>query len=94
MCIREGGEWKTAFRTRFGHFEYLVMPFRLCNAPATLQHFVNNIFREFLDHFLIVYLDDILIFSATLELQRTHVRKVLSTLREHGLYGKAEKCEF
>lgn len=92
--IREGDEWKTAFRTRFGHFEYLVMPFGLCNAPATFQHFINNIFREYLDYFVIIYLDDILIFSTTLELHRTHVKTVLLTLRKHGLYAKAEKCEF
>ena len=92
--IREGDEWKTAFRTRFGHFEYLVMPFGLCNAPATFQHFVNDIFRDWLDIFVIVYLDDILIFSTSLEQHREHVRNVLGRLRQHGLYVKAEKCEF
>lgn len=75
--IREGDEWKTAFRTRFGHFEYLVMPFGLCNAPATFQHFVNDIFREFLDLYVIVYLDDILIFSSLADHCR-HVRNVLA----------------
>lgn len=79
--IREGDKWKTAFRTRFGHFEYLVMPFGLYNAPATFQHFVNYIFREYLDQFLIVSLDNILIFSASLGLHRVHVMKVLITLR-------------
>ncbi|XP_018415792.1 PREDICTED: uncharacterized protein LOC108790094 [Nanorana parkeri] len=78
--IRRGDEWKTAFRTRFGHFEYLVMPCGLCNAPATFQHFVNDIFRDYLDHFMIVYLDDILIFSPTLEAHRIHMHKVLSRL--------------
>lgn len=92
--IRKGDEWKTAFRMRFGHFEYLVMPFGLCNAPATFQHFVNNIFRDFLDLFMIVYLDDILIFSVSLELHRDHVKQVLLRLRQNGLYAKAEKCEF
>lgn len=66
--ICEGGKWKTAFRTWFGHFEYLVMPFGLCNAPATFQHFVNDIFREHLDNHVIVYLNNILIFSDTLEI--------------------------
>lgn len=70
------------------------MPFGLCNAPATFQHLVNDIFREFLDYFVIIYLDDILIFSASLELHRIHVKKVLSTLRKHGLYVKADKCDF
>lgn len=64
--IWEGDEWMTAFRSRFGHFEYLVMPFGLCNALANFQHLVNDIFREYLDNFIIVYIDDILIFSATL----------------------------
>ena len=92
--IRVGDEWKTAFRSRFGHFEYLVMPFGLCNAPATFQHLVNDIFREYLDDFLVVYLDDILIFSPSLELHRHHVKKVLTILRKHKLFLKAEKCEF
>lgn len=92
--IREGVEWKTAFRTRFGHFEYLVMPFGLCNAPATFQHFVNNIFRDYLDLYVIVYLDDILIFSSSLADHCRHVRNVLTLLRQHGLYSKLEKCEF
>ncbi|XP_073448026.1 uncharacterized protein [Aquarana catesbeiana] len=92
--IREGDEWKTAFRTRFGHFEYLVMPFGLCNAPATFQHFVNDIFRDLLDLYVIVYLDDILIFSPSVDEHRRHVRNVLTRLRQHGLYAKLEKCEF
>ena len=92
--IRDGDEWKTAFRSRFGHFEYLVMPFGLCNAPATFQYFINDVLRDFLDLFVIVYLDDILIFSSSLEFHRRHVRSVLGRLRQHGLYAKAEKCEF
>lgn len=92
--IREGDEWKTAFRTRFGHYEYLVMPFGLCNAPATFQHFVNDIFRDFLDLYVIVYLDDILIFSSSVSDHRRHVRNVLARLRQHGLYAKPEKCQF
>ena len=92
--IRSGDEWKTAFRSRFGHFEYLVMPFGLCNAPATFQHLVNDIFRKHLDDFLVVYLDDILIFSASIDLHREHVKIVLTILRRHKLYLKLEKCEF
>lgn len=92
--IRVGDEWRKAFRTRFGHFEYRVMPFGLCNAPTTFQHLVNYIFQIYLDLFIIVYLDDILIVSESLELHQTHVKKVLGRLREHHLYAKAEKCDF
>lgn len=92
--IRPGDEWKTAFRTRYGHFEYVVMPFGLTNAPAVFQHMANDVFREFLDIFVIIYLDDILIFSKTLEEHHIHVRQVLEKLRMHGLYAKMEKCSF
>lgn len=92
--IRPGDEWKTAFRTRYGHFEYRVMPFGLTNAPAVFQHLMNDIFREYLDQFVVVYLDDILIFSPDVVSHTTHVRLVLTKLREHGLYAKLEKCEF
>ena len=92
--IRPGDEWKTAFRTRYGHFEYTVMPFGLTNAPAVFQHMANDIFRDFLDIFTIVYLDDILIYSKTQEEHDEHVRQVLRWLREYGLYAKLEKCSF
>ncbi len=94
LRIRPGDEWKTAFRTRYGHFEYTVMPFGLTNAPAVFQHLMNDIFREYMDEFVVVYLDDILIFSKNQEDHDKHVRLVLATLREHGLYTKLEKCEF
>ena len=92
--IAEGDEWKTAFRTRYGLFEYRVMPFGLTNAPASFQHLVNFTFRDMLDKFIIVYLDDILIYSSTLEEHHQHVEQVLQRLQEHKLYAKAEKCEF
>ena len=92
--IRPGDEWKTAFRTRYGHFEYTVMPFGLTNAPTVFQHMANDIFRDFLDIFTIVYLDDILIYSKTQEEHDVHVRQVLQRLREYGLYAKLEKCCF
>ena len=92
--IAEGEEWKTAFRTRYGHFEYLVMPFGLTNAPASFQSLLNHILRHYLDHFVIVYLDDILIFSKNEDEHIEHVRTVLKCLEEHSLYVKGEKCMF
>lgn len=85
---------KTAFKTRYGHYEYLVMPFGLCNAPATFQHLMNDILRPFLDRFVIVYLDDILIYSATAEQHEKDLRIVLDKLKEHQLYASPGKCEF
>jgi hypothetical protein len=94
LRIAAGDEWKTAFRTRYGHFEYLVMPFGLTNAPASFQAYANDCLRDFLDLFCVVYLDDVLIFSDTLEEHITHVKQVLSRLRDFGLTCKLKKCEF
>lgn len=94
LRIAEGEEWKTAFRTKYGSFEYRVMPFGLTNAPASFQHLMNHIFRDMLDISVIVYLDDILIFSQSEEEHKGHVREVLRRLREFQLYAKPEKCEF
>ena len=85
---------KTAFRTRYGHFEFLVLPFGLTNAPATFMHLMHQTFREYLDDFVLVFLDDILIFSKTLEEHERHVRAVLEMLRAAKLYAKESKCEF
>jgi hypothetical protein len=85
---------KTAFNTRYGQYEFLVMPFGLKNAPSAFQALMNEIFRPYLDDFVIVYLDDILIFSKTEQEHRGHVRIVLETLRQHKLYGNAAKSEF
>jgi len=92
--IAEGDEWKTAFRTRYGHYEYRVMPFGLTNAPATFQHLMNDVLRDFLDDFAVVYLDDVLIFSHSLDEHKRHVRLVLERLRANGLFAKPEKCAF
>ena len=92
--IKEGDEYKTAFRTRYGHFEYLVMPFGLKNAPATFQHFINDVLSDYLDDFVISYIDDILIFSNNIEEHHEHVAKVLKKLLDNNLYVKLEKCEF
>jgi hypothetical protein len=94
LRIAAGDEYKTAFRTRYGHFEYLVMPFGLTNAPASFQSYANDCLREFLDIFCIVYLDDVLVYSQTLEEHIAHVKRVLSRLREYGLTCKLSKCEF
>lgn len=92
--IKKGDEWKTAFRTKYGHFEYLAMPFGLTNAPASFQHMINTILREFIDKFVVVYLDDILIYSKTLEEHKQHVASVLSKLQEANLLVSPEKSEF
>lgn len=75
--IREGDEWKTALNTPLGHFEYLVMPFGLMNGPAVFQALVNDVLRDFLNHFVFVYLDDFLILSKDQSEHVSHVRQVL-----------------
>ncbi|KAL1274452.1 hypothetical protein QQF64_027266, partial [Cirrhinus molitorella] len=92
--IREGDEWKTAFVTPTGHYEYRVMPYGLVNAPSVFQNFIHEVLREFLHHFVIVYIDDILIYSRSEAEHRHHVAEVLQTLRKHKLFLKAEKCSF
>jgi hypothetical protein len=92
--IREGDEWKTAFRTRYGHFEYIVMPFGLANAPATFQSYINRALSDLLDVCCVVYLDDILIYSQTEEEHTRYVRMVLERLRTFKLYAKLSKCAF
>ncbi|KAM4058458.1 reverse transcriptase (RNA-dependent DNA polymerase) [Hirsutella rhossiliensis] len=92
--MKKGHEWMTAFRTKFGLFEYLVMPFGLTNAPATFQRMINNVLREHLDIFVVVYLDDILIFSDTLEEHKEHVHKVLRALQNAKLLVEPEKSKF
>jgi hypothetical protein len=85
---------KTAFNTKYGQFEYLVMPMGLCNAPATFQTLMNNIFYDCIDDFLVVYMDDLLIFSKNEEDHMRHVEMVLQRLREHKLYVSPKKCVF
>lgn len=92
--MKEGEEWKTAFRTRYGHYEYQVMPFGLTNAPATMQALMNDILREFLDDFAIVYLDDILIYSRTEKEHIQHVKKVLGKLLNNRMLINQKKCEW
>ena len=92
--IKEGDEWKTAFWTRSGLYEYLVMPFRLTNMPATFQAFINNVLWEYLNQFMVIYLDDILIYFKTKEQHVQHVCKVLQALQNAGLRVKPEKSLF
>ena len=92
--IKHGDEWKTAFRTRYGHFEYQVMPFGLTNAPATFQAYINKALRGLIDVICVVYLDDILIYSEDPAQHWRHVRAVLQRLREFKLYANLKKCKF
>ena len=95
MRIKEGEEWKTAFQTKYGYFEYQVMPFGLSNAPASFQGYINKILAEKLDIFVIVYLDNILIY--TKDQRRDYVeavRWVLDILRKNGLFANLKKCRF
>ncbi|XP_060963693.1 uncharacterized protein LOC133033109 [Cannabis sativa] len=85
---------KTAFRTRYGHYEFMVMSFGLTNAPAAFMDLMNRVFKEYLDQFVIVFIDDILIYSKTEGEHEEHLRLTLQRLREHQLYAKYKKCEF
>ena len=94
LRVREEDIPKTAFRTRYGHFEFLVMPFGLTNAPAAFMDLMTRIFRPYLDRFVIVFVDDILIYSPDEGTHEAHLRTVVQLLRSHQLYAKLEKCEF
>src|SRR6266478_5278362 len=94
VCIVEGDEPKTAFRTRYGSFEWRVMPFGLSNAPAVFQRFINDVLEGLLDVCTIGYIDDILVYSDSLEEHKDHVWEVLRQLRDAGLYANPKKCTF
>ena len=94
LKIKESDIPKTAFRTRYGHYEFLVMSFGLTNAPAAFMDLMNRVFREYLDKFVIVFIDDILIYSKTQKEHEEHLEIVLQTLKDHKLYAKFPKCEF
>ncbi|XP_027911569.1 uncharacterized protein LOC114170284 [Vigna unguiculata] len=94
ILVKADDVQKTAFRSRYDHYEYVVMPFGVTNAPAVFMDYMNRIFRPFLDKFVVVFIDDILIYSRTQEEHAEHLRLVLGVLREKQLYAKLSKCEF
>jgi hypothetical protein len=91
LKIRESNITKTTFRTRYGLYEYTMMSFGLTNAPAYFMYLMNKVFMEYLDKFMVVFIDDILIFSKTEDDHETHLRLVLEKLRTHQLYAKFNK---
>jgi hypothetical protein len=92
--IKEEYISKTTFRTRYGHYEFTVVPFGLSNAPVVFMCLMNGVFREYLDKFVIVFLDEILVYSKSEEENEHHFRMVFQALREHQLYAKLRKCSF
>ena len=92
--MQESDVPKTAFRRRYGLYEFLVMPFGLTNAPAAFMDLMNRVFQSYLDRFVIVFIDDILVYSGSSEEHSEHLRIVLQTLRERQLYAKLSKCQF
>ena len=94
LRVRETDIPKTAFRNRYGHFKFTVMPFRLTNAPAAFMDLMHRVFQPYLDQFVVVFMDDILIYSQLEWEHEYHLRIVLQLLRDHQLYAKFSKCEF
>jgi len=94
ILVKDDDVQKTAFRSKYGHYEYVVMPFGVTNAPAVFMNYMNRIFQPFLDKFVVVFIDDIFIYSRTQEEHAERLRLVLSVLREKQLYAKLSKCEF
>ena len=94
LKIKRKDRPKSAFRTRYGHYEFIVMPFGLTNAPAVFMDLMNRVFHDYLDKFVVVFIDDILIYSKSAIEHETHLKLVLQRLREKQLYAKFKKCEF
>ena len=94
ILVKADDVQKTAFRSRYGHYEYVVMPFGVTNALVVFMDYMNRIFQPFLDKFVVVFIDNILIYSRTQEEHAEHLRLVLGVLREKQLYAKLSKCEF
>ena len=85
---------KTVFRTRYGHYEFLVMPFGLTNAPTTFMDLMNRVFRPYVDQFVVVFINDILVYYKDAQEHEQHLRIVMEALREKKLYAKLRKCDF
>ena len=94
LRIKDADVHKTAFRTRYGHYEFLVMSFGLTNAPAAFMDLMNRVFRPYVDRFVVVFINDIFVYSKDWEDHDTHLRVVQETLRKEQLYAKMSKCEF
>ena len=94
LRVKEVDVPKTAFRTRYGHYEFLVMPFGFTNAPAAFMDLMNRVFRPYVDQFVIVFIDYILVYSKDAQEHEKHLRIFLETLREKRLYAKLSKCDF
>jgi hypothetical protein len=92
--IKSEDEWKIAFRTRYGLFEYMIMPFGFINAPAIFQVYINEAFKGLLDVIFVIYMDDICIYSNKFEKYADHVRQIFDRFRRFGLYINLNKCEF
>ena len=94
VCIADSDEWKTAFRTCYGSFEWSVILFSLTNAPVAFQQFINDIFSDLLDVCIVIYLDNILIYSNNMSKHHWYIKEILKRLHKASLYAKAKKCEF
>jgi hypothetical protein len=92
--MKVGDEWKTVFKTKFGLYEWLVMPFRLTNAPSTFMRLINEVLCSFIGKFVLVYFDDILIYSKSLDEHSEYLRAIFCALHEAHLFANLEKCTF
>ena len=94
MRIKKEDVPKTAFNSRYGHFEFMVMPFRLTNAPVAFMDLMHRVFKPYVNQFVVIFINDILVYSKMRENHEYHLRVVLQTLREHQVYAKFSKCDF